>query len=87
VDVRELAPHPDSYIDAADFDSPAELAAYLRELDRDDRAYARFHAWRRGGFSPLFATHLERLREPTFVRLAEAVKKRLAVPGRPVAGY
>ncbi|MEO1086333.1 MAG: glycosyltransferase family 10 [Acidobacteriota bacterium] len=77
-DVRRLAPHPDSYIDAADFDSPADLAAYLHSLDRDDDAYARFHAWRRGGFSPAFLSHLDRLRQPTFIRLAEAIKGRLA---------
>ncbi len=77
-DVRELAPHPESYIDAADFESPAHLAQYLKELDRDDAAYARLHAWREKGFSPAFRAHLERLREPTFVRLLSAVRQRLA---------
>ncbi|MEM6795689.1 MAG: glycosyltransferase family 10 [Acidobacteriota bacterium] len=77
-DVKMLAPHPDCYIDAADFDSPADLADYLQRLDEDDEAYARLHAWRNEGFSPLFARHLERLEKPTFIRLAEAIKKRLA---------
>ena len=75
-DVRELAPHPDSYIDAADFDAPEDLARHLLELDRDDAAYARFHAWRLEGFSAEFRALLERLQKPTFVRLAEAVAAR-----------
>ncbi|MEM9596890.1 MAG: glycosyltransferase family 10 [Acidobacteriota bacterium] len=78
-DVKTLAPHPDCYIDAADFDSPAELGDYLRWLDQDDEAYGRFHRWRNEGISPRFQSHLDRLRKPTFIRLAEAIQRRLAV--------
>ena len=74
-DVRHLAPSPDCYIDAADFDSPAELAAHLRHLDADERAYAKLHAWRQREFSPAFQELIERIREPTFVRLADAVRR------------
>ncbi|MEM1180519.1 MAG: glycosyltransferase family 10 [Acidobacteriota bacterium] len=77
-DVKSLAPHPDCYIDAADFASPAELADYLRWLDRNDDAYARFHGWREQGFSPRFQSHLDRLQRPTFIRLAEAIAERPA---------
>jgi len=77
-DVRKLAPHPDSYVDAADFESPAHLARHLSELDRDDAAYSKLHSWRQEGFSASFKAHLDRIREPTFVRLANAVRERLA---------
>ncbi len=77
-DVQELAPHPESYVDAADFESPAHLAEHLKELDQDDAAYSRLHAWRQEGFSPTFQGYLERIREPTFVRLLSAVRQRLS---------
>ena len=77
-DVAALAPAPDSYIDAADFSGPAELGAYLRALDRDPAAYARYHAWRERGLAPSFLAHLERLRDPWLERLARAVAARLA---------
>ncbi|MEM8962532.1 MAG: glycosyltransferase family 10 [Acidobacteriota bacterium] len=74
-DVRELAPAPDCYIDAADFESPAALAAHLRHLATDDEAYAALHAWRTRPFSPSFEQLVERVRTPTFVQLARAVRK------------
>ncbi len=79
-DVRDLAPAPDSYIDAADFDSPAALAAHLRELAEDDASYAKLHEWRERAFSPTFGALINRIRKPTFVRLAEAIRRALAHP-------
>jgi alpha-1,3-fucosyltransferase 10 len=76
-DVADLAPSPGSYIDAADFASPADLAEHLNRVAGDDRAYARYHAWRARGFAPAFAEHLRRLREPPLARLARLVGDRL----------
>ena len=55
--------------------SPAELAAHLRWLASDEAAYAKLHAWRDREFSPTFQALIERIRKPTFVRLAEAVRR------------
>jgi alpha-1,3-fucosyltransferase 10 len=78
--VADLAPAPDSYVDAADFASPAALAEYLNRLDGDEQAYARHHAWRAQGFAPAFEAHLRRLQEPPLRRLARLVAQ--GVPRR-----
>lgn len=83
-EVAELAPAPGCYIDAADFASPAALAAHLDRLSGDDAAYAGYHAWRAGGFSAAFRAHLRRLGWPPFARLAERVRAWIAA-GRPAA--
>jgi Glycosyltransferase family 10 (fucosyltransferase) C-term/Fucosyltransferase, N-terminal len=83
-EVAELAPAPGSYIDAADFASPAALAARLDRLSGDDAAYGGYHAWRTGGFSAAFRAHLRRLERPPFARLAERVRAWIAA-GRPAA--
>ena len=44
--VAEFAPGERCYIDANAFRDERELADYLIELDRNDAAYASFHAWR-----------------------------------------
>ncbi|MEM7351287.1 MAG: glycosyltransferase family 10, partial [Acidobacteriota bacterium] len=72
---RELAPAPDCYIDAADFESPAELAAHLRRLVDDEAAYAELHAWRQRPLAPAFQALVDRVRQPTFVRLAAAIRQ------------
>lgn len=43
-DYRAVAP-PHSFINALDFPSPAELAAYLRTLDSNDSLYANYFDW------------------------------------------
>lgn len=40
--IEEFAPVENCYINVRDFSGPADLAAYLLALDRDDQAYARF---------------------------------------------
>lgn len=72
-EVADFAPAVGSYINARDFSGPAELGEYLGELDRDDEAYARYHAWRQKGLSPEFRAVIESLREPPFLRLARRV--------------
>ena len=44
-DYAALAP-PHSYINALDFDSVADLAAYLRQLHEDDARYAEYFWWK-----------------------------------------
>lgn len=45
-DYSWLAP-PHSYINARDFNSPKELAAYLMLLDKNDDQYARYFDWKK----------------------------------------
>ena len=43
---REFVPMNHSVIDASEFDSPEELASFLRELAQDDERYLEYHKWR-----------------------------------------
>ena len=43
--IKALLP-PNSYVDAALFDSPKELAQFLTKLDQNDSLYNQFFAWR-----------------------------------------
>jgi hypothetical protein len=52
--VREWMPDDDALIDASDFASARELADYLRQLDRDDTAYAKHLRWKYDGYSDRF---------------------------------
>ncbi|CAG0905700.1 unnamed protein product, partial [Darwinula stevensoni] len=47
-DYEKAAPE-DSYLHVDNFTSPAELAAFLHELDRDDSRYNRYFRWRGTG--------------------------------------
>ena len=37
---------PKSHIDIRDFESPRALAEYLKMLDKNDKVYNEYHAWR-----------------------------------------
>jgi alpha-1,3-fucosyltransferase 10 len=69
----DLAPGDRCFIDASHFDAPGSLAAHLNRLDRDDAAYAEYHAWRSRGLRPQFRALLESLRESVFCRLCRAL--------------
>ena len=45
-DIARYAPGPGSYIDASAFATPQALVEHLTALDKDDEAYASYHAWR-----------------------------------------
>ena len=44
-DYVKLVP-PGSFIHTDDFESPRELAAYLKRLDKNEAAYMKYHEWR-----------------------------------------
>ena len=69
--VAELAPGPKSYIDAADFRGPKELAEYLHHLDGNAAAYGEYFAWRKSP-EKRFLDALEAVAENPFVRLGRA---------------
>ena len=50
--IEDYAPGPHSFINMRDFDSPAALGKYLKELAEDEAAYSAFFAWRKTQQAP-----------------------------------
>lgn len=84
--VADFAPGEKCFINADDFSGPAELAAYLNALARDEQAYGEYHAWRCSSFRPGFAAMLERIADDPFCRLAEAIGEHRARRADPSSG-
>ncbi|CCV05044.1 putative Alpha3-fucosyltransferase [Mesorhizobium metallidurans STM 2683] len=81
--VGEFAPEG-SYINAADFGSPAELAAYLRHLIPTPDAYEAYFGWRPKPLPDGLAARLQELEAPAFCRLMTFVRQQLEdYPNRP----
>lgn len=74
--VSDLAPAPDSFINAGDFASPRALADYLVELDEDESAYAKHLAWKTQSFATPFLALLDDARRDPFVRLGDQLARR-----------
>ena len=73
--VADLAPHPNSYIDARDFASPAELGRYLTHLAAHEEEYEAYRAWRTDGPTAAFRAQAAGLDE-AFWRLADLIEQR-----------
>lgn len=71
--VGEFVPEG-SYIDAADFPTPAALADHLRHLLKDEAAYAGYFAWRSRPLPPRLAAWLENLTVPVLDRILAAAE-------------
>ena len=85
--VAEFAPAPHSYIDVADFSSPAELARYLTHLDMREEEYEEYLSWKRDGPSPAFLALLDEVPPQPFCRLAELAHARTASNGDAESTY
>ena len=63
----EIAPEK-SYINAAGFESPKELADYLKYLDQNNTAYAEYFEWKSyfniAGYTAVFCQICEALNDP-----------------------
>ena len=79
--VDEFVP-PGSYINAANFDSPADLAAYLRYLVETPQAYEEYFAWRSKPLPPLLLERARKLETPLLRRLMSFVEAQ--VEQRPI---
>lgn len=66
-----------SFIDAASFATPAELAAYLRQLIETPEAYEAYFAWRSKPLPAQLAGWLGRFDTPPMCHLAQLVHQRL----------
>jgi hypothetical protein len=64
-----------SYIDAASYRTPAELAAYLRHLAETPGDYQAYFAWRSRPLPDRLARRLDELEAPARRRLAELVHR------------
>jgi hypothetical protein len=70
----DFAPGEHCFIDADQFAGPAELAAHLRWLDRNDAAYRRYLAWKDRPLRSQFLGHLRRLEGNPFCHLCQLVQ-------------
>ncbi len=75
-----------SYIDAADFKSPADLAAHLHHLVRTPDAYAAYLAWRNEPLPERLVALVRRADVAPFPRLVEMIRARVAEGDRVAAG-
>lgn len=75
--VADFAPRH-SYVDAADFSGPRDLAAYLRHLLATPDEYAGYFEWRSKPLETRFEARLDRIAELPFCRLLATVRERLA---------
>ena len=69
-DIDDFAPSDHCYINVADYDDPAALAAYLSRLAKDEDEYARYLAWKTTGPDERFVALVERTRVHPVCRLA-----------------
>lgn len=76
--VADFAPGRRCFIDAADFDGPAALAAHLTRLAGDEAAYQDYLAWKAEPLAPRFIALLERARGNALSRLCELLDARTA---------
>jgi hypothetical protein len=83
--VDEFAP-PGSYINAADFSSPADLAAYLKFLGNTPDAYEAYFAWRSKPLPEGLARLLADIETSTFCRLMRFVTQVAEAGQSPPAG-
>jgi hypothetical protein len=68
--IAEFAPGENSFINVADFDTPADLARFLASVDPAD-----YQAWRRKPLKRTFMDKLARTEVPTAQRFAAALSR------------
>jgi len=80
--VAEYSPGLTCYISVGAYGNPRELAEYLLALNRDETIRQSLIAWKQKPFRKDFVDMVRNILEAPhpFVRLAEAVKQRLATP-------
>lgn len=47
---RDFFPFPDAVIDASEFDSPEDLAAFVSSIAANDTHYQQYHSWKQQPF-------------------------------------
>ncbi|HED13200.1 MAG TPA: PqqD family peptide modification chaperone [Gammaproteobacteria bacterium] len=77
--ISDYAPGHDCYIDINDFNSPADLARYLKKLDQDDTLLERYMKWKNEPLRAQFVDQIETFAElpHSFIQLAELAKKHI----------
>lgn len=74
--VEEFAPGRRCFVDAADFQSPAELADFMNRCYATPSLYDELTAWREQPLQPSFLQKLELVKEHPFVRLCRLVEEK-----------
>jgi len=77
--ISDYAPGHQCQISVDDFNSPAELARYLKKLDQDDTQRERHLKWKKDPLRAKFVDQIEAFAElpHSFIQLAELAKKRI----------
>ncbi len=77
--ISDYAPGHQCHISVDDFNSPAELARYLKKLDQDDTQRERHLKWKKDPLRAQFVDQIEAFEElpHSFIQLAELAKQRL----------
>ncbi len=79
--IDDFAPGDHSFIHAADFSGPKELAEYLLALNEDEKAYSAYHDWRRRPLRPQYRRFIEIQRVHPFSRLCQVVQQQIRLGG------
>jgi hypothetical protein len=76
--VADFAPAERCFLNVADFEGPAALAAYLNHLAGDEAAYAEYLAWKQRGLDPRFLGLARQVSAEPFARLGALLRERAA---------
>ena len=71
--IAEFAPGKNCFINVADFDSPASLAAHLERLSADEAEYGKLLAWKAQPLRPQFLAMAESVRIWNMYRLCGVI--------------
>jgi len=71
--IAEFAPGKDCFINAADFDGAASLAAYLERVAADEAEYGKLLAWKAQPLRPQFLQMVESVNAWSMYRLCDVI--------------
>ena len=76
--IRDFQPGEHCFVDVNVFDSPKELAGFLKDCCRDDCLYEQFHSWRNVPLSPGFVKMVGEQKSDPFLRVCRQIDDYLA---------
>ncbi|WP_081415454.1 glycosyltransferase [Parabacteroides massiliensis] len=76
--IRNFQPGEHCFVDVNVFDSPKELAGFLKDCCRDDCLYEQFHSWRNVPLSPGFMKMAGEQKSDPFLRVCRQIDDYLA---------
>jgi hypothetical protein len=77
--IAEFAPGKDCFINVADFDGPASLAAHLERVGADEPEYGKLLAWKAQSLRPQFIEMVESVNVRSMYRLCDVIENGTAL--------